>query len=157
MIRGAMTPARVLAEEMPRLMAYNRRQDRLGSWVARDRETGDFLGWFMIRPVDQPVRTVELTYRLRRQAWQRGYDLEGILSMIDMARDAQMSKVIAKSSDVDATSDGLMERAGMRIVSMVANGTADPTSATAPSRVDYALDLTLDETADRSTGALIAS
>ena len=64
---GPMTAARVLAEEMPRLMAHNRRADRLGSWVARDRKTGDFLGWFMIRPVDEPLRTVELTYRLRRK------------------------------------------------------------------------------------------
>ena len=43
-----MSAARVLGEEMPRLMAYNRRADRLGSWVARDRGTGSFLGWFMI-------------------------------------------------------------------------------------------------------------
>jgi RimJ/RimL family protein N-acetyltransferase len=72
----SMTPARVLAEEMPRLMAHNRRADRLGSWVARDRGTGSFLGWFMITPVDEPLRTVELAYRLRRRAWGRGYDLQ---------------------------------------------------------------------------------
>jgi len=35
-----MSAARVLDEEMPRLMAYNRRVDRLGSWVARDRAAG---------------------------------------------------------------------------------------------------------------------
>jgi len=39
-----MTAARVLAEEMPRLMGHNGRADRLGSWVARDRGTGNFLG-----------------------------------------------------------------------------------------------------------------
>ena len=43
-----MTAARVLAEEMPRLMAHNGRADRLGSWVARDRGTDNFLGWFAI-------------------------------------------------------------------------------------------------------------
>ena len=71
-----MTAARVLAEEMPRLMAHNGRADRLGSWVAHDRGTGNFLGWFMITPVDEPLRTVELAYRLRRRAWGRGYDLQ---------------------------------------------------------------------------------
>jgi hypothetical protein len=81
-----MTAARVLAEEMPRLMAHNRLADRLGSWVARDRGTGNFLGWFMITPVDEPLRTVELAYRLRRRAWGRGYDIEGILCMIGAVR-----------------------------------------------------------------------
>ena len=85
-----MTPARVLAEEMPRLMAHNGRADRLGSWVARDRGTGNFLGWFMITPVDEPLRNVELTYRLRRRAWGRGYDIEGMLCMIEIARAAQV-------------------------------------------------------------------
>ena len=37
-------------------MAHNGRADRLGSWVARDRGTGNFLGWFMITPVDEPLR-----------------------------------------------------------------------------------------------------
>ena len=66
-----MTPARVLAEEMPRLMAHNGRADRLGSWVARDRGTGNFLGWFMITSVDEPLWNVDLAYRLRRRAWGR--------------------------------------------------------------------------------------
>ena len=46
-----LTPARVLAEEMPRLMAHQRRTDQLGFWVARERATGAFLGWFMMTPV----------------------------------------------------------------------------------------------------------
>jgi RimJ/RimL family protein N-acetyltransferase len=81
--------ARVLDQEMPRLMAHDHRVDRLGSWAARDRRTGNFLGWFMIAPVDQPLRTVELAYRLRRKAWGRGYEIEGLLHMIDIARAAR--------------------------------------------------------------------
>jgi hypothetical protein len=64
-----MTPARVLAEEMPRLMAHNGRADGLGSWVARDRGTGNFLGWFMITPVDEQLRNVD---RLTGSAAGRG-------------------------------------------------------------------------------------
>ena len=109
---GPMTGARVLAEEMPRLMAHNRRRDRLGSWVARDRKTGDFLGWFMITPVDEPLRTVELTYRLRRKACGQGYDIEGTLRMIEIARAAHVSTVIATMVDADVASRRLMEEAG---------------------------------------------
>jgi RimJ/RimL family protein N-acetyltransferase len=139
-----MTPARVLAEEMPRLMAHNGRADRLGSWVARDRRTGNFLGWFMITPVDQPLRTVELAYRLRRSAWGRGYDIEGILRMIEMARAAKVSTVIATMMAVDVASRRLMEKAGLHLVETVVGETQGPTVAAARCEVGYALDLTME-------------
>jgi hypothetical protein len=120
-----MTPARVLSEEMPRLMVHNRRTDRLGSWVARDTETGCLLGWFMIRPVDEPVQTVELTYRLRHRAAGRGYDVEGVLSMIEMVRTAQVSTVMAD----DVACRRLMEQAGLQLAQTLGGGTAGSTGA----------------------------
>jgi RimJ/RimL family protein N-acetyltransferase len=141
----SMTPARVLAEEMPRLMAHNRRADRLGSWVARDRGTSSFLGWFMITPVDEPLRTVELAYRLRRRAWGRGYDLEGMLCMIEMARAAQVSIVIATMMAVDVASRRLMEKAGLHLVqTLISENTGSTTAAAARREVDYALDLAME-------------
>jgi RimJ/RimL family protein N-acetyltransferase len=137
-----MTAARVLAEEMPRLMAHNRRGDKLGSWVARDRVTGNFLGWFMLTPADEPPRTVELAYRLRRRAWGRGYDIEGILRMIEIARAAQMSTVIATMMAVDVASRRLMEKAGLLLVQTLVGETTGPAGATTRGEVDYALDLT---------------
>ena len=141
-----MTAARVLAEEMPRLMAHNGRADRLGSWVARDRGTGNFLGWFMITPVDEPLRTVELAYRLRRRAWGRGYDIEGMLSMIEIARAAQVSTVIATTMAVDLASRRLMEKAGLNLVQTLVSETKGPTEAAARRDVDYARDLTMEAT-----------
>ena len=138
-----MTPARVLAEEMPRLMAHNGRADRLGSWVARDRGTRNFLGWFMITPVDEPLRNVELTYRLRRRAWGRGYDIEGMLCMIEIARAAQVSTVIATMMAVDVVSRRLMEKAGLHLVQRLLSETTGPTAAAARGEVEYALDLTM--------------
>ena len=140
-----MTAARVLAEEMPRLMAHNGRVDRLGSWVARDRGTGKFLGWFMITPIDQPVRTVELAYRLRRRAWGWGYDIEGLLRMIEIARAAEVSTVTATMMAVDVASRRLMEKAGLHLVQTLVGETAGPTAASARRQVDYALDLTMEQ------------
>ena len=139
-----MTAARVLAEEMPRLMADNRRADRLGSWVARDRGTGNFLGWFMITPIDQPLRAVELAYRLRRRAWGRGYEVEGIIRMIEIARAAQMSTVIATIKAVDVATRRLMEKAGLHLVQTFVGETAGQTADAARSEVNYALDLTVE-------------
>ena len=139
-----MTPAQVLAEEMPRLMTHNGRADRLGSWVARDRGTGNFLGWFMITPVDEPLRTVELAYRLRRRSRGRGYDIEGMLCMIEIARAAPVSTVIATMMAVDVVTRRLMEKAGLHLVQRLVSETAGPTAAAARGEVDYALDLTME-------------
>jgi RimJ/RimL family protein N-acetyltransferase len=139
-----MTAARVLAEEMPRLMAHNGRADRLGSWVARDRGTGNFLGWFMITPVDEPLRTAEFAYRLRRRAWGRGYDIEGMLRMIEIARAAHVLTVRATMMAVDLTSRRLMEKAGLNLVQPIVSETTGPTAAAARCEVDYALDLTME-------------
>jgi RimJ/RimL family protein N-acetyltransferase len=139
-----MTAARVLAEEMPRLMAHNGRADRLGSWVARDRGTGSFLGWFMITPVDEPLRTVELAYRLRRRAWGRDYDIEGMARMIEIARAAQVSTVTSTMMAVDIASRRLMEKAGLHLVKTAGSETAGPTAAAACREVNYALALTME-------------
>src|SRR4051812_31553023 len=109
-----LTPARVLAEEMPRLMAHNQRNDQLGFWVARDRGKGDFLGWFMIRPADESVYTVKLGYRLRRRAWGNGYGAEGMLQMVEMARPARMSTVIVTTLGGNGASLRVMDHAGLR-------------------------------------------
>ena len=137
-----MTPARVLAEEMPRLMAHNGRADRLGSWVARERGTGNFLGWFMITPVDEPLRTVEVAYRLRRGVWGLGYDIEGMLFMIEIARAAQVSTVIPTMMTVDVATRRLMEKAGLHLVETLVSETTAPAAAAA--RSDYALDLSME-------------
>jgi RimJ/RimL family protein N-acetyltransferase len=115
-----ISAARVLAEEMPRLMAHNRRADRLGSWVARDRETGSFLGWFMLTPLDEPVRTVELTHRLRPRAWGHGYDVEGVLGMVEIAHAAGASTV----TGVDDASRRLLDEVAPRLASSLASGPA---------------------------------
>jgi len=139
-----MTPARVLAEEMPRLMAHNGRADRLGSWVARERGTGNFLGWFMITPVDEPLRTVEVAYLLRSRVWGLGYDIEGMLFMIEIARAAQVSTVIATMMTVDVATRRLMEKAGLHLVETSVRETTARAAAGARSEVDYALDLTME-------------
>ncbi len=138
---SASTAAQVLAEEMPRLMAHNRRDDKLGSWVARDRSTGRFLGWFTVRPIESPVRTVELSYRLLERTRGEGYDVEGALLMIAMARDAQVSTVVATAMPDDMEFDEVMERAGLRRIRTLPDGAADIVAEVSPSDGDYLLDL----------------
>ena len=138
-----LTPARVLAEEMPRLMAHQQRTDQLGFWVARERATGAFLGWFMMTRVTTGDAAggngaVRLGYRLRRRAWDQDYGTEGMLRLIEMARAAEMSTVIATTPAGNRAAGRVMQRAGLQ---------RDPTGGRAGGPADtehWQLDVTAD-------------
>lgn len=135
-----LTAARVLSVEMPRLMADARRTDELGSWVARDRSTGKFLGWFTVTPVDDSAQVVALGYRLRPQASSQGYAVEGSLRLLQMARGAQVSTVVARTSTRDVAGRDVLERVGLHVV-------PQPDDAAASEVVEYRLDLKVRENA----------
>jgi RimJ/RimL family protein N-acetyltransferase len=140
------TAAHVLSVEMPRLMADVRRSDDLGHWVARDRSTGEFLGWFTLVPVDgATVRTVVLDYRLRREAWGKGYGVEGTRRLVEMARAAEVETIVAMTMDSDLNGHRVMEGAGLQPVA-ASVGDATPVGAFGPGKRDFRLDL--------STGAV---
>ena len=52
-----------------------------------EKSTGDFLGWFHLRPAPDGGRPSEpeLGYRLRRSAWGKGYATEGSRALIRKA------------------------------------------------------------------------
>ena len=137
---GPLTAARVLAVEMPRLMTDVRRTDELGSWIARDKTTSEFLGWFALTPVDDVPRTVALAYRLPRRAWGRGYDTEGALRLVEMARSAGVSVVVAAAATGDVASRRALEAAGLQPVPPGSTPVLAESSDDHP-RVGYRLDL----------------
>src|SRR5690349_24235223 len=60
------------------LAAYDRWDGRFGLFAAYERGTDAFIGWFCLRPERSgPLDEVELGYRLRRDAWGKGYATEG--------------------------------------------------------------------------------
>jgi RimJ/RimL family protein N-acetyltransferase len=89
-----------------------------GFWAAEDRTSGDFLGWFHLRPgenraADEP----ELGYRLRRQSWGTGLATEGSRALIDLAFiKGGACRVVAETMFVHAASRRVMEKAGMTLV-----------------------------------------
>ena len=145
-----LTPARVLAEEMPRLMAQQQRTDQLGFWVARERATGAFLGWFMMTPVvkgdvvkgdrAEGDRAVRLGYRLRRRAWDQDYGTEGMLRLIEMARAAEMSTVIATTPAGNVAAGRVMQRAGLHLDPAGGRATVEPCADTQHWQLDVTAD-----------------
>ena len=64
--------------------------------------------------------------------------------MIEIARAASVSTVIATMMAADVASRRLMEKAGLHLVQTVLSETAGPPVAAARRQVDYALDLTME-------------
>ena len=103
---------------LPAFLRYYERFPGYGFWAAVEKATGQFLGWFHLRPPegaspDEP----ELGYRLRRSAWGKGYATEGSRALIRVAfTELGARRVYAETMAVNLGSRRVMEKAGLRHV-----------------------------------------
>jgi RimJ/RimL family protein N-acetyltransferase len=114
----ATTREEIVEDVLPAFLSYYDRFEGFGFWAVLDLATGEFLGWFHLRPApgDSPDE-VELGYRLRRAAWGRGYATEGARALIDKAfAELGVRRVHAETMFVHRASRAVMERAGLRHV-----------------------------------------
>ena len=116
---GLPTPRHEVVDEViPAFLGYAERYEGYGFWAAVERSSGEFLGWFHLRPeaghaADEP----ELGYRLRRAAWGKGYATEGSRALIDAAFTRWGARrVVAYTMVAHVASQRVMEKAGMRRV-----------------------------------------
>ncbi len=116
---GRPTPREELEREyIPAYLDYYRRYPGYGFWVAVEKATGDFLGWFHFRPPgDSPPDEPELGYRLRRPVWGRGYATEGSKALVEKGfRELGSTRVWAQTMVVNSASRRVMEKSGLREV-----------------------------------------
>lgn len=117
-------PDEVREKIIPAWLAYYDRYEAFGFWAAIEKSTGEFLGWFHLRPHPDGPRSdgsarlgVELGYRLRRSAWGRGYASEGALALIRKSfTELDVERVYAETMAVNTRSRRVMEKAGLRYV-----------------------------------------
>ena len=116
---GRPTPRGEVEDDvLPVLIADHATSSALGYWAAEDRSTGQFLGWFHLRPGeghgdDEP----ELGYRLRRSAWGRGLATEGCRALIDAGfAEPGVQRVLAQTMSVHTASRRVMDKCGLRLV-----------------------------------------
>ncbi len=136
------TRARVRNETLPGLLRRHPWAAEHGFWAAEDRTWGEeFLGWFEFRPLDgEPVRTVELGYRLRREAWGRGLATEGARALVREGFAALgVERVVATTMTVNAGSRRVMEKTGLTYVRTFHEDWPDPIEGSDKGDVEYAL------------------
>ena len=116
------TTHRSIATTSPRSLdwwcGYPERSPGYGFWAAIERTTGEFVGWFHLRPgSDDAPDEPELGYRLHRRFWGRGLATEGSRALVDTAfLDRGARRVHASTMAVNAGSRRVMEKSGLRFV-----------------------------------------
>jgi len=113
---GKPTPREKIRDEIiPFHLGVYERSDGFGTWAAESRSSGEFLGWFHFRP--GPSEGIDLGYRLRRVAWNKGYATEGSRALIRKGfTDLEVRRVFAHTMTVNAASRRVMEKSGLVLV-----------------------------------------
>jgi RimJ/RimL family protein N-acetyltransferase len=127
---------------LPAFLGYYERYQGYGFWAVIEKATGDFAGWFHFRPARGAAPgEVELGYRLRRQAWGRGYATEGSRALIRAGfTEFGVQRVTAEAMAANTSSRRVMEKAGLRLVRSYRMPWPDSGNAGEIDAVEYALD-----------------
>jgi RimJ/RimL family protein N-acetyltransferase len=115
---GTPTPwAAIEADILPRFLSYDECSPGFGFWAAIDKGTGDFVGWFSLRPLrEHDPREASLGFRLRRMAWGQGYATEGARALVRLGFTVLgVQRVVAKAYQDNLASRRVMEKAGMTL------------------------------------------
>jgi RimJ/RimL family protein N-acetyltransferase len=114
--KGVPTPLETIEREiLPSWLRMYEHSDRIGIWAAHETATGRFVGWFHLRPDRYVPADQELGYRLRRDAWGRGYATEGSRALIKKTfQDWGSERIVARTLVGNAASRRVMEKCGLR-------------------------------------------
>jgi RimJ/RimL family protein N-acetyltransferase len=109
-----------------------------GLWVAHERSSGAFVGWFALMSEENGI--AELGYRLARSMWGRGFASEGATALIDLGFSRLgYRRIFAGTMAVNRASRRVMEKAGLTYVRTVNFNRPDPLPGNEQGDVEYAL------------------
>ncbi len=136
---GRPTPREVIRDEIiPFHLAYYEQAGGLGTWAAESQSTGEFLGWFHLRP--KPNEGLDLGYRLRRSVWNRGYATEGSRALVRKSfTELRAERVFAHTMAVNTASRRVLEKSGLRLVRTFPYDGPDVIEGAEHGEVEYAL------------------
>jgi RimJ/RimL family protein N-acetyltransferase len=107
-------------------------------WIAHDRATDEFIGWFGLRPSGEKTR--ELGYRLRQASWGQGFATEGARALISEAfTRLGVERVRAQTMTVNIASRRVMEHCGLRFVRIFFLEGLEPIEGSDEGDVEYEL------------------
>lgn len=113
---GKIPSKKELEEVLKRIIEQYQKSDRYGLWACELRSTGEFIGWFHMRPYKEAPEEIELGYRLIQSVWGRGLATEGSMKLVERAfYEWKVPKVVAVTMRENFTSRRVMEKLGMTL------------------------------------------
>lgn len=107
---------------LPRMKAYTDANKGWGLWQVADKETNEYLGWVLVRPMDyfsdNPIYTdLELGWRFFKKAWGKGYATEAAEAIKNaLAEQSEATHVSALALEENYGSINIMEKIGMKFM-----------------------------------------
>lgn len=106
------------------ILPYYSRHPSWGFFIVEERETGDFVGWYLLRPSTDyryaaavgwtKPEEIEIGYRFKKQFWGRGLATEGGKALVALAfGDPTTTAVVACAIVENRASTRVMEKLGM--------------------------------------------
>lgn len=141
-LNGGPTPREEIRDKIiPFHLSVYDRFDKLGTWAAESVPAGEFLGWFHFRAgPGADVTNIDLGYRLRRSAWNKGYATEGSRALIRMGfTELGVKRVFAHTLTVNKASRRVMEKCGLTVIRTVMHEGSGVIESSEPGEVEYAL------------------
>jgi RimJ/RimL family protein N-acetyltransferase len=125
----------------PRAQAVDTVRRRIGRrWMAYERTTARFIGWFGLVPSRTTDGEYEVGYRLRREFWGRGLATEGTTAFINLAfTELGATRIWAETMAVNSRSRAVMERCGLHYGRTFHLEFDDPIDGTELGEVEYEL------------------
>ena len=80
-----------------------------------EKASGRFIGWFHLKAGGEDRVEAELGYRLKREAWRKGYATEGSKALLEKSfQEFGLERVVATTLPENLASIRVLEKAGLR-------------------------------------------
>jgi RimJ/RimL family protein N-acetyltransferase len=97
---------------------YDLHQHRMGLWIAEEKSTAEFIGWFHMRPCKhnpENLKTLEIGYRLKKKFWGQGFAPEVSKALIHKGfTEFGAEKIFAITMAKNTKSRKVMEKIGLK-------------------------------------------
>jgi RimJ/RimL family protein N-acetyltransferase len=104
-----------------RVLATQAKHDgRFGTWLAHEKASGQFMGWFLFRPdkaTPDNVDSIELGYRLKKAFWRQGFGSEGSAAFVELGFQVyKVSEIFAVAMKDNIGSQAVMKKVGLKFI-----------------------------------------
>jgi len=114
---GKTSTAKEIAETTERILKIQSENPGYGFWMAFTRDSDEFLGWFLFRPLKNLFSGVEIGYRLKKKFWGAGYASEGSRRLLTYGfSEKKLDRIFAITHPEHTRSQNVLLKMGMKFV-----------------------------------------